>query len=1625
LVDGDPDLGRVEIYHNGTWGTICDDHWDIKDAAVVCRMLGFPYAWTALSFGENGVVGTGPIWLDDVACTGNENSLTECRHSGWLVHNCDHMEDAGVYCSNSSRPDGYPVSAVNDSNKIEQPTSVQVRLVNGSSDREGRVEVFYKGEWGTVCDDDFDIQDAHVICRMMGFPGAVSALVEGRFGAGNNSQEIVLDDLWCRGHETSLVSCISRRWGSSDCGHEEDAGVVCSPTVRLSDGDPHFGRVEIYHSGTWGTVCDDHWDIKDATVVCRMLGFRYAWTALSFAVYSYMVSPDNPDLYIGRGPIWLDDVACAGNESSLTTCNHRGWLVHNCDHLEDAGVACGDSPRPDGTPETSVVNDTNKPAGPPSVQVRLVNGSNDREGRVEVLYKGEWGTVCNDDFDIRDANVICRMMGFPGALSAEINGRFGPGNSSQRVLLDDLWCSGHENSVASCSFRGWGSHNCHHKEDAGVVCKEKIPVIYVELLDGIGLAYAGRVSLYYNDQWGTVCDDSWDINDAHVVCRMLGYPGAVGATKGKDFGGAKDGPIWLDEVNCSGNESTLAACPHGGWGISDCNHTKDAGVVCEFDYTVSAKDASCNFDTWYCGWNNGPGNFQWTRHFGPTPSHDTGPSRDHPYGRGYYFYIEASAQSTGDVARLESPKIQSNGNSTCMVFYYHLYGRSIDTLRVKVGDQVLWQISGEQGNSWYKATVPLNFDGIYKVTFEGVVGIDAFSDIAIDNVKFQENTVCAKTAETLVPSRIVWMSPNQKAALGSNVTLGCTATGRPTPTVVWKKDGRVLLEKQRSANITLFSISREDGGSYECSAINIVKNDTRITAINVEGSPKETILTTNVSYNVAALGERVAIQCSSNGFPRPVCQIYRKGDLINVNGSVYVIQNFTAADQGEYTCNCSNVAGVDEANVTLTLYESPSIYTILPTHQLVNETDTFEIFCNASGNPPPTITWTKVGDNSNVYPEGKTLRVEKADKSHYGTFKCTATSVRGENVTADAIVELDNFSPNIEHGPQNYTVIDTERKNVTMYCNATGRPAARLYWVRVRDGTTVASGNTLHITAADRSDRGEYRCVADNGVGSPAIKSAYLDVHYTPSFTTLTTDIVNPVVIGNGRIALKCVTDANPPASQYRFYHKGVFLKTSSTGIHVIQKARHSDAGTYKCVPFNRLGTGANSSVAVTVIGAFSIINFPQNVTVNETGNASFFCNATSYPPYQAFATHITWSKLGDSSNVLARGEHLVLPNVSRHDATTYVCQAKNGLGLPDTATAVLSVLHKPFGTKLEASVPDNVGVINSSLILNCTANANPPVTAYNIYNNGILVSNSSTGIHNITRALAEHNGSYVCIPYNAFGAGEKATLNVTFVGPCGVKRVYVSWSPQIVGGVAAKPGEWPWQVQLGYFDNVERTPHICGASILDRYWIITAAHCVKSDAKLRIAANFNVTVGEHHRGVTEGREQNIPVDKIILHENFTYKNLQNDIALMKLKRPIIFDAHVSPICLPNFDFPVGTSCYVTGWGLPGPLSSPTEILQETTVPLLDHGTCRTHFKNVNQVTSDMRCAGALGQSQGSCKGDSGGPLACERDGRWYLLGITSWSNGGCMNQGDPGVFSDALYFRNWVEEVIRNNTAA
>ena len=99
--------------------------------------------------------------------------------------------------------------------------------------------------------------------------------------------------------------------------------------MRLVNGqDDYEGRVEVYHKGVWGTVCDDNWGFEAATVVCRQLGFLYG-DALSDAKFGP-----------GDGQIWLDDVSCSGQESRLEACSHSGWGSENCEHTEDAGVNC-------------------------------------------------------------------------------------------------------------------------------------------------------------------------------------------------------------------------------------------------------------------------------------------------------------------------------------------------------------------------------------------------------------------------------------------------------------------------------------------------------------------------------------------------------------------------------------------------------------------------------------------------------------------------------------------------------------------------------------------------------------------------------------------------------------------------------------------------------------------------------------------------------------------------------------------------------------------------------------------------------------------------------------------------------------------------------------------------------------------------------------------------------------------------------------------------------------------------------------------------------------------------------------------------------------------------------------
>ncbi|XP_072214312.1 scavenger receptor cysteine-rich domain-containing protein DMBT1-like isoform X2 [Excalfactoria chinensis] len=539
LVDGPGRCaGRLEVLYNKQWGTVCDDSWEFTDAAVVCRQLD---CGVVISAPPRAYFGQGPesMWLDDVNCTGTEAALSECKFKGWGVHNCYHHEAASVVCSGSGISD-----------------LADLRLVNGSDKCSGRLEVFHDQRWGTVCADGWDLAEAYVVCRQLGCGTARSASSSSQYGEGPRLTWV--DAVKCTGMERALFECKVKLWGAQSCKSKGYASVVCSGAVdidmrspeaiRLVNG-PHrcSGRVEVFHSQQWGTVCHDDWDLNDANVVCRQLNCGTAVSAMRLSSFGQ-----------GSGPIWLEGVRCLGTEATLTECPVKPRGLHSCSHLEDAGVVC------------SGLGISNISA------LRLVDGLSECAGRVEVFHNNEWGTVCDDNWDMSDAAVVCRQLGCGTALSAPGSARFGWGFS--RIWLDEVSCTGEESDISQCAAKTWGVHNCHHGEDAGVVCSGNLSSVDVRLVNGPSRC-AGRVEVLHNGQWGTVCDDGWDLNDAKVVCRQLGC-GTVMSAPGRAHFGQGTGHIWLDDVSCTGIEDALPHCQARPWGQNNCNHREDAGVVC-------------------------------------------------------------------------------------------------------------------------------------------------------------------------------------------------------------------------------------------------------------------------------------------------------------------------------------------------------------------------------------------------------------------------------------------------------------------------------------------------------------------------------------------------------------------------------------------------------------------------------------------------------------------------------------------------------------------------------------------------------------------------------------------------------------------------------------------------------------------------------------------------------------------------------------------------------------------------------------------------------------------------------------------------------------------------------------
>ncbi|XP_070282474.1 T-cell differentiation antigen CD6 isoform X3 [Myotis yumanensis] len=305
--------GTVEVRAGGPWEPPCGALWDHSASEAACRALGCGGAkwWPAPPT---------PLPLDRALgnASGTPNATwalapsVQCSSSEWQLclmeqHPCD--------------PDGQPAQVTCAENR-------DLRLVDGGSPCAGRVEMLENGQWGSLCDDTWDLEDAHVVCRQLSCGWAIQALPGLHFAPGRGP--IHRDQVNCSGTEAYLWDCPGRP-GERYCGHKEDAGVVCSEhqTLHLTGGtDRCEGQVEVHFRGAWNTVCDSEWYTSEAQVLCRALGCGTVAGIPRGLPHSL------------PGQMYY---SCQGDESTLSDCSWRFNNSNLCSQSKAARVLCSGS----------------------------------------------------------------------------------------------------------------------------------------------------------------------------------------------------------------------------------------------------------------------------------------------------------------------------------------------------------------------------------------------------------------------------------------------------------------------------------------------------------------------------------------------------------------------------------------------------------------------------------------------------------------------------------------------------------------------------------------------------------------------------------------------------------------------------------------------------------------------------------------------------------------------------------------------------------------------------------------------------------------------------------------------------------------------------------------------------------------------------------------------------------------------------------------------------------------------------------------------------------------------------------------------------------------------------------
>ncbi|XP_068747392.1 hemicentin-1-like [Montipora capricornis] len=825
-------------------------------------------------------------------------------------------------------------------------------------------------------------------------------------------------------------------------------------------------------------------------------------------------------------------------------------------------------------------------------------------------------------------------------------------------------------------------------------------------ITGAKVGYGGRVEVFYRGRWGKICRNEWDINDVKVVCKQLGFRGALAEFMTGNITTDKSIPVVMSDIACTGQESVLAQCNRSD-GDHRCPEDIGAQALCVPNNVKVLETKSLSFnlgstETVKCSLKNENQNeremVKWYE-IGTT-------ARE--------LKSEGRIEVNGETLTIKDIQLRDGGTYECRGVGYTRFYTVYVNAQFKNKRPHQYLIYGKPGKirctaegnprpqfEWRKNEKLLLKDDRLKQLSDGSLQIDTVwpedegaYKCSMKQSKGNERITVdsqAITVYVIVPPSVQLSRLPDNVLEGGSVTLICAVDGSPQPQKIsWFKDKRLFTEGNKT--FVIRNITEEAEGTYACEAKNDGGAANDSIDIIVDASPKLDAALKKDSVLVL-LHSTLQLKCIERGDPEPNVTWTNNGTQVANNNTV-VITNATFKDAGQYECVAMNRAGNVSGQIWIDVVVYP-VVDVYPRNQTVPEGKTTNISCKDQGVPLPKLSWTF--DDGELTPtalimnttDGSLLQLPNTTKRMEGRYKCKATNKAGEAYSTSTLHVLEKPTVVIS-GEAYQTRLEGDKLNLTCLAR---EPTSEIRWTiktvsrgKMANVTKNEDKSILIIERVEVSDSGEYVCEANNTAGS-ASSSVDIIVRVYPVVEVYPR---NQTVPEGKTTNISCEAKGVPlPKLSWKF-DKGelsptaVIMNTSDGSLLQLPNTTKRMEGRYKCRATNKAGEEHSTSILHVLEKPTVVISGESYQRKLEGDKLTLTCKTTD--PTSEIRWTINTDFRGEMANITKNGDRsiLIIASVKVSDSGEYICEAYNAAG---TASSSVYVEVRALQVHVQAAI--------------------------------------------------------------------------------------------------------------------------------------------------------------------------------------------------------------------------------------------------------------------------------------------------------------------------------------------------